>query len=387
MEPRLGRNEPNSDRTRLFVACGLLSLSATIVGVFLWRPWLHAWDRSYEQAQFLADSNSQEAERLLQQSIIEAGGRFGNAQLTLCSLRGRQNRWKEVAVLLADIDLKDCQFQLLSRVGREAYASQQWVVAQPVLAELMHREVPEKREVLRLLKVVYGQLGQFGEMRECVRQLTRLTPDDPKAWWALAQTSEQMGLNLDAIAAYRIVLKHDIPPDASIHVFQKLLDLLVESGDVVAARSELNHLIALHGRQPDCSLTEAELFRLEGRSQEALKSIEQYLEDGGKSLRALMIRGLLRLELSDAEQAVKDFENVTQRDPTYESAHFKLAETYRRLGRLKLAQEHQAEYERIQGIRFEAEELKKLQRSRLPRNADRERLPNLQDSRHSHSEK
>ena len=387
MEPRLGRNERNSHRPRLFVACGVLALSTAMVGVFLWRPWLSAWERSYEQAQLLADSNSQEAERLLRQSIIEAGGQFGDAQLALCSLRGRQNQWKEVAELLAEVNLKDCQSQSLSLIGREAYASQQWGVAQPLVAELLHLESSDQREILVLLKEVYGQLGRFGEMRECVQQLTRLDPDDPKVWWALAQTSEQMGLNLDAIAAYRNVLKHDIPPDASIHVFQKLLNLLVESGDVVAARKELNHLIALHGRQPECSLTEAELFRLEGRSQEALTSIERYFADGGTSLRALMIRGLLRLESGDAEQAVKDFENVTQRDPTYESAHFKLAETYRRLGRLELAQEHQAEYERIQGIRFEAEELKKRQRSRLTSDADRARLPNLQDSPHSHSEK
>ncbi len=387
MEPRLDRNQPNSGRSRLFVACGVLALSAATVGVFLWRPWLPAWERSYEQAQLLADSNPREAERLLQQSINEAGGRFGNAQLALCRLRGRQNRWKEAAVLLADINLKDCQSQSLDRVGREAFASQKWVVAQPVLAELLHRESSDKRELLVLLKEVYGQLGRFGEMRECVQQLTQLDPSDPKVWWALAQTSEQMGLNLDAIAAYRNVLKQDIPQDASILVIQKLLDLLVESGDVVAARNELNHLIALHGRQLECSLTEAELFRLEGRSQEALTSIEQYVADGGKSLRALMIRGLLRLESGDAELAAKDFENVTQRDPTYESAHFKLAETYRRLGRLELAQKHQAEYERIQGIRFEAEELKKSQRIRLTSDADRERLPNLQDSPDSHSKK
>ena len=386
MEPRLDRNRRNSDRSRLFAASGVLVLSAVLVGVFLWRPWLPAWERSYEQALLQGESNSQEAERLLQQSINESGGRFGNAQLALCSLRGRQNRWKEVAALLAEVKFEDCQTQLLYRLGRDAYASQQWAIAQTVLADLLHREFSEKREVLSLLKVVYGQLGQFGEMRVCAQELTRLAPDDPKAWWDLAKTSEQMGLSIDAIAAYRNVLKHDIPSDASLQVFQKLLDLLVESGDVVAARSELNRLIALHGRQPECSLTEAELFRLEGRSQEALKSIERYVADGGKSLRALMIRGLLRLELGDAEQALKDFEEVAQRDPTYESAHFKLSETYRRLGRLELARGHQAEYERIQKIKFEAEELKKLQRSRLPIETDRKRLRTLQDNPHPHFE-
>jgi tetratricopeptide (TPR) repeat protein len=354
-------------------------LSAILVGVALWRPWLPEWERSFEQGQLLEESNSQEAERLLQKSINEAGGRFGNAQLAICGLRGRQNRWKEAADLLADVNLKDCQSRFLYRLGRDACASQQWTVAQPVLAELLHRDFSEKREVLSLLKVIYSQLGQFREMRECAEELTRLVPDDPMVWWDLAQTSEKMGHTTEAIAAYRTVLKNDVPLDASIQVFQKLLDLLVESGDINAARSELNLFISLHGRQPECSLVEAELFRLEGRSQEALKSIEQYFADGGQSLRALMIRGLLKLELGDAEQALKDFEEVAQRDPSYESAQFKLAETYRHLGRFEPARRHQAEYERIQKIRFETEELKKLKRSRLPSDANREGLPALQD--------
>lgn len=369
------------------MASGALVLSVVVASVFKWRPWISAWERSYEQAQILADSDSLEAERLFRESVAGAGGRFGDAQLSLCRLLARKKRWKEVGELLADIPLKDCQSQLLINFGRQAYVAEQWKVAQPVLAELSLREVFEKREALSLLKAVYGQLGRFGEMQECAKQLTVIAPDDPRAWWDLAQTSEQMGLGRDAVAAYQNVLKHEIPPDASGQVFQRLLNLLIQSGDAAAARSELIRWTALHGRQPDFSLYEAELYRLEGQSQEALTSIQRYLADGGKSLRALMIRGLLRLELGDAEQAVEDFENVTQREPAYEAAHFKLAEIYRRLGRLELAREHQSEYERIQRIRFEAEEVKKRQRSRLASGADRERLPNLQDRLSPHSEK
>lgn len=366
-ELRHVRNEPYSNRPRLLVACGLLALFTTVVVAVIWRPWLPAWQRSYEQAVSLTDSNPKLAERLLRQSISEAGGRFGDAQLALCRLRGRQSQWKEAAAILAEVNLKECQSQSLDLLGREAYATQQWSVAQPPLAELLTRESSEKRELLVLLKEVYGQLGQFGEMRECVLQLTRLNPDDPKIWWAFAQTSEQMGLTDDAMSAYRNVLKHDIPSDASIHVFQKLIDLLVDSGDVKEARSELSRLIATHGRQLDCSVTEAELFRLEGQSDEALKSIERYFGDGGKSPRAHMLRGMLRLESGETEQALKDFEFVAQRDPNFETAHFKLAETYRRLGRIELARKHQAEYERLQGIKFDAAESKKRQREHLPK--------------------
>lgn len=352
-----------SNRRTATVFAGFLAASTLIVVLFVWKPWLADSERLFEHAQSVRNGRPEEAERLLRQAIAAAGGHYGDAQVALCELMGKKQRWNDARELLSKTSLPECRPSLLMDVGREAWKSQQWDVAESVLADLQNRNCPEAREALVLLKSIYNRLGKYAEMLNCAKQLTRLAPDDPKVWWDLGATYEMMGLGADAMAAYQRVLELEIPSEASLQVRQKRLSMLLESGETTTARVELDQLIAQHGKQADSAYFEAELCRQEGRSREALDVIERHLATSGETVRALMLRGLLRQELGYPQQAIGDFQNVIKAEPNNDLAHFKLSECHRRLGRDDLGAKHQAEYERLLKMKSEDLESKKHLRS------------------------
>ena len=351
-----------------------------MIGLLIWRPWLSASERLFEQALAHASSEPAEAERRLKQAIAEADGHFADAQVLLARLRGKKRHWSEAQAVLVDAPLEKVQMQLLIDLGRDACAARQWELAEPVLEEVLRRSGPETQETLALLKGLYQQRGKFREMLEVAKRLVQMAPHDPRVLWGLGRTYEEMGLNPDAIATYRQVLESEMPSDIGLQIRQRLLELLLETGETAGARVELDRLVAQHGQSPDRRYYEAELCRMEGRSDESLEAIEQCLAEGGVSSQALLLRGLLRHEKGEIEIAVADFQKAVQADPFAESAHFKLADCYRRLGRDDIAKSHQAEYERIQGVRQEIFELKKSLRSRPDDGGARDRLRQLNDS-------
>ena len=189
-----------SHQRRVFVAVSVLGLAALIIGLLIWRPWLSASERLFEQALSLASRDPAEAEHLFQQAIAGAGGRFADAQVLLARLLGKKRRWNEARAALSDVSLENGQTQLLIDLGRDACAARQWELAEPVLEEVVRRSGQETRETVALLKGLYQQLGKFPEMLEAAKRLARLAPHDAKVLWGLGRTYEEMGLNPDAIA-------------------------------------------------------------------------------------------------------------------------------------------------------------------------------------------
>jgi tetratricopeptide (TPR) repeat protein len=83
-----------------------------------------------------------------------------------------------------------------------------------------------------------------------------------------------------------------------------------------------------------------ELYRLEGRLEEALQAIESGFPDLGREPDLFAVRGAIHLELARFDEAAADLARAVANKPYDEANQFKLAEAYRGLGRLELAQRH-----------------------------------------------
>ncbi|MSR60042.1 MAG: tetratricopeptide repeat protein [Planctomycetaceae bacterium] len=121
-----------------------------------------------------------------------------------------------------------------------------------------------------------------------------------------------------------------------------LLEQLILVGDQVAARHELDRLLAEPQPSAEVHLKGAYVLRMEGRGAEALAAIDEALALKRSFPRALLLllRGMLRVDAGQLDEAAVDFETVTKAEPKNHEAHYKLAQVCRSLGRESEAQKH-----------------------------------------------
>ena len=294
----------------------------------------------YQRAQDVAPANTHQAEELAARAIAAAGGDFPAAQLLQCRLLGAQGKWIEARGGFSLIrNPAACNADELIELAAAAQAADELVLPEMALRALAGRSDASVRGRRTLIEL-HLAMGQRQQALVQCEELERLTPDDAFPWLAAAEIHHSAGRLSRAIDAYRQALERPLAPPQEVSARAKLVELLLQFQDATAARREFDKLTAQAGPSAGLRLKQARLLRLEGQPQDALPIVEEILREDPSGVAALLLRGVLRLDLDQAAQAAADLQRVVAAQPSMKEAHYKLSLALRRLGREQEAEKH-----------------------------------------------
>jgi tetratricopeptide (TPR) repeat protein len=281
------------------------------------------------------------AEKLLKRAILVTGGSFPEAESILCRLYAEQGDWTSALPLFAGLDLRGCRSECLVRFGDLALQARRTSDGLKALSEVRRRKAPGSMPALESLFWHYRQQGEERDMLECLREMAELDGGKPELWFKLLEMLEKRQLDTEYTNALRTALGQNLPDRDRTELQHRLVARLVDQGDAVAARRELAPLIDSEGLSPRVKLHQSAIYRLEGRPGDALQTLNEMLAVTGERSTAVQLRALIHFDLGMLAEAAADFEKAVAADPYDLSAHFKLAEIYRKLGQFDRARKHQ----------------------------------------------
>jgi tetratricopeptide (TPR) repeat protein len=283
------------------------------------------------EARQVGDTNPVLADQLLERCLA-ARPNFPEAQLYRCRMLGRLGYWDEAYGLYSTIKQpgKLPGIDLLE-FARQAFAAQQVNLGRQA-ADDARRQDSTRVAALQLLLQGSIQRRQPERVLEFSQQLTALTPDDPRPWELLASYYRSHGEPLKAVEAYRAAYRLQSNDQERARLCVALGGLLLSLGDTAGTREVLSSLRMDTEPSPDYLLLEANLLRAEGKTAEALSTIQIALEKKPQMTMALYTRGLLNFDEGQLDAARSDLETVVKKEPSLKEAHFKLSQVYQRLG-------------------------------------------------------
>lgn len=320
------------------------------------------------RARSLEESDPKEAERLVIESVELAQGDYPDAQLFWCRLLIHSHRWTEALGCFDLIETPEaCDQSELLDLGQKALAANQLLLAGNLLTAA-NRPGPGQPAVLKLLIDLKEGVGQTAEALELAKNLSQLSPGSSKAWQIQGRLYARQKELPEALKACEKALERNPAPEDEAAIRSTMVQVLIDQGDVQAARGQMNRLLA-GDTPPSLRIQHAYLLRLESRLPEALDEIGRALEED-PSPRALMVRGLVLFDSGEFEKALADFRRITEAEPYNKEAHYKLAQSAERLGQADLAETHRAISRRLTAAAIELLEVEAAL-ARDPQNRDR----------------
>jgi tetratricopeptide (TPR) repeat protein len=316
--------------------------AATLFGVLARKAFSPDPEALLKEANACAARDPARAVRLLQTAIRKARGKFPEAEIALCRLSARRGEWETALPVFAALDHKTCPASFLLEFGESALAAHRPAEAVEALTEVRRRRIAASVTALDVLFAHYRQRNEEREMINCVHEMAELCRNRPELWWKLLELLDARQLDSEYMSVLREALWQQLPARDMGEMQHRLVARLVDLGDVEQARRELAAIIAHEGLSERARLHQAAIDRLEGNSAAALEMIEAALAKAGEQPGAVRLRALIHLDLGMYNEAAEDFRKGIEEDPYDLVAHFKLAETYRKLGKLDLAQKHEA---------------------------------------------
>jgi tetratricopeptide (TPR) repeat protein len=172
------------------------------------------------------------------------------------------------------------------------------------------------------------------------------------------------------IEAMQAGLQQELPEQDHRELHHRLIETLMFSGDATQARIEVDKL----AQEEDPGSTRmlvhyANLYRMEGKFEEAIQSLERAIPQmsADKFREAIRLRAILSLDLGQFAAAARDLEQAVDEEPFDQVAHSKLGDAYRGLGNTEKADYHTEFAESIKRTRTEITRLMGL----LDREPDR----------------
>lgn len=330
-----------------------------IVCLIGWYSWPKlAPDALFRQAQ--VTQNATEQVRLLEQAIHVAGGSYPTAEIQLCLTFARMKNWEKVRTIFASIDKEHCPASSLLALAQRCLDAREWQTADEVMSQIPAKTASTV-EYLELSVMLYAETNRVQLQIHTLEKLTQIAPDNPRYWWSLAKVHEDIKNTSAAIGVLEGAITRKLPKSDAKEMRYRLLEHRIEVGDAVLARKQLEATRAAGETGPQLEFYAACIDQLEGRTEQALSSLETVLRQLGEVPEALRLRGIVHFELGHVQEAATDLKRVTELSPNDEVAHFKLAEIYRRLGQIeqtqkyqKLAQQSQERYLEIRKKKLEA---------------------------------
>lgn len=324
-------------RRPYFIALAVVSASALGIA---WRAVLRPDpERLVRQANSCAAADPAEAERLLRQAISLAGGSHPKAAMALCRLLAGRGDWETASPLLAALDQGACPSAFLIEMGEAALRAGRTGEGVALLELVRRRKDRDAAAALEHLFAHYHEQQQDRQMLDCLHELAE-RDGQPALWWKLLELLDARDLETEFLFVLREALQQPLPAADRLELRHRLVARLVDLGETKQARSELDSIVEREGLSPRARLHQAAILRLEGKPREALKALEAALSQSGEHPGAVRLRALIHLDLDMLREATADFQQGLENDPFDLSAHYKLAELYRKLGETELAQKH-----------------------------------------------
>lgn len=350
--------ERANHRTVLPKLIGVVLVSAVLAAI-----WLKVRAdpvRLCEQGLQIGRSDPVAGERLLRRAIAAAGGQYPDAEAALCVILARQGNWSGAESQFAKVDKQICRTDLLMACARGALADGHDATALEALQAVRQRRNRDSVAALEVLIAYFQSWGREEEVITAARELARLEPREPRHWSLLIDTlAAAVRREAECLAAVREALAQDLPVDSLPEFERKLVEQLIVSGDAHGARRELER----HRSQESDSFRwrtfELDVLRLEGKLDEALVVMNGLFSEIRDRPLACLNRGVIYLDLGRYDDAVRDLEQAIAGRPVDASAHFKLSEAYRGLGRDEAARRHREIAARIGKTREEIGMLQK----------------------------
>ena len=195
----------------------------------------------------------------------------------------------------------------------------------------------------------YRELGQRGKQLETAAALLQLDPESPKRWADLLELQSSMARDSDCLTTIRQALQHDFPAEFRGYLRNSLVQQLVNGGDVLAARRELEELRKQEGDSTRVCGLDVYVSRLEGDLEKSLQIVTRIVDDAPDLPFPRFTRGIIHLDLRKFKEAIEDLKAVVAAQQFNGPAHFKLSEAYRALGRDELATAHRQTASEIAG--------------------------------------
>lgn len=332
------KSAPSGLRSTWSVA---VAAAVVIAGVLVWVYFAPEDPQQLcRAARLVIDSNPQEAAILAQRAIVAAGTDFPEAQLLWCRALGNQQRWSEALECFNYIkEPQQCDTEELLELTAKAVKANQADLAKQAF-QASEPLGPQHADILPGLVTLLHREQDFAEvLRLCDRWRT-LDPSDARPLEAAADVHRRRSELAKATEAYRDALKLSLSPKLAYRIRSELAGILIELGQVGPARKEMDHL--LQDGTPDAKLRlkHANLLRIERRWEDSLAELQHLLSVDGDMTGALMLRGILHLDMGEFDKARDDLERVVSKDPYNKEAHYKLSQALLRLNRPEEAEEH-----------------------------------------------
>ena len=204
----------------------------------------------------------------------------------------------------------------------------------------------------------YREQNQERDQLDCLREMAELDDSQPELWWKLLEMLDARQLDSEYMSTLRVALDQKLPARDKTEMQHRLVARLVDQGDATPARRELASLVEHEGLSARVRLHQAAIFRLEGKPHEALEMLEAALPVIGERPGVVRLRALIHLDLGMHRDAAEGFQKGVEEEPFDLVAHYKLAEAYRKLGKLDLARKHQEISDQIRGKRQKINKLR-----------------------------
>jgi tetratricopeptide (TPR) repeat protein len=211
------------------------------------------------------------------------------------------------------------------------------------------QEHPDDVEAHRRLASIFVDLNAFGEAIHELEQVGRLDPADGRPYRLLGLIYRNTLKEGQAIDAYEEALRRELEPHVRLEVIDELGQLLVEQGYARRAFELIEQTPASFRQSPNGQTLAAEALWNMQRTEEAIRLIDQALQQDPLLLSALRLRARLYLAEEKPQQAIPFLERALRLDPHDYKARHQLVLANEALGKSAEAEEQRRLRDETQG--------------------------------------
>jgi len=294
----------------------------------------------YWRAQKLLSKDPRLCEQAAEQAVLKSGGDFPAAQLLQCRALAALGEWDAALGGFSLIkDPRTCPIEPLLSLGEAALQADQLQLADRTLSAARRPGKLDARTAELLVRLKLRL-----QLRDQVLPLCRdWQVADPNAAlpWAIAAETEVAQFDLgSAIADFREALRRSPPGELERSLRASLANLLVHTGEVSEARAQFDILLKSGPLPEKLRLDYAQLLRMEGKTDQALQEVENYLGEHPRDIEGLKRRGLMLMDLGRWEAALSDLKAALAENEVDSGTHHLLAQIYRRMNQPDPAEQH-----------------------------------------------
>ncbi|MGB7345102.1 MAG: tetratricopeptide repeat protein [Pirellulaceae bacterium] len=224
----------------------------------------------------------------------------------------------------------------LSRQGLQAMHEGNWTTAESLFTDALELSSSDDR-AHRGLAESFWQRNQQAAAIKHMENAVRLSGNDPKLVQRLGRMYLEVGRIEEANRQSLVALEAE---RFSAEVWALRGDCLTSQGNYDEALAAYHRALALQPDYPDVQIQAAEIYRVQGRYDRLLATLDRLQEGlGGIEIpvRVDMLRGIAMRQLGQPQEAHLCFARAATKDPTDAQAHLQIAALWLDIGDVQAA--------------------------------------------------